>query len=393
MNALGVAARPGTMNEAKLAALLNDASIDQILALDISLHIIAWNKACEGITGIPRQVAIGRTFIDVHPKAADYPAIMEGIIHGLKGLKSFVSWEASTYMDGYFEHHFVPLKAEDGSAVGVLIVIHDVAHRIKAEQELKRLNAELAKKNKELQRKTDELANFNQIASHDLKEPLRKIYTFIEMVATREGQKISDTARSNLRRAQCAVQRMGLLTDDIVTFSLVTASNQQLARIDLQQALEEVKCTYTKTIAESAALVEAGGLPIIVAYGELVKLLMQHMLGNALKFQAGGRRPQVSITYSRVSGASLQAQGAERDAYYHGLCFKDNGIGFAQEYTERIFGMFQRLHPQGVFRGTGMGLPICRKVAEAHEGFIEVSSEEGAGSAFTCYLKDFGTTA
>lgn len=378
MKALEVATRPGTINESKIAALLNDASIDQILALDISLRIIAWNRACEEITGIPRQVAIGKTFIDVHPGATDHPAIMEGIIQGIKGFKSFASWEAGGYMNGYFEHHFVPLKAEDGSPVGVLIVIHDVAHRIKAEQELKRLNTELA--------------NFNQIASHDLKEPLRKIYTFIEMVATREGQKISDTARGNLRRAQCAVQRMGLLTDDIVTFSLVAASSQQLALVNLQQVLEEARRTHAKTIAESAAVIEATELPTIRAYAEMVGLLMQHLLGNALKFQAEGRPPHISINYSQVSGALLQAQGAERDAHYHCLSFRDNGIGFAPEYTEKIFGMFQRLHPQGVFKGTGMGLPICRKVAEAHEGFIDVSSQEGAGSVFTCYLKDFGAT-
>lgn len=392
VNKLIAAPNREAIGEAKLASLLNDASIDQVLALNTSLHIIAWNTACEQISGIPREAAIGKTLMDVHPKVVDFPAVMEGIVNGIKGFKSFTTWEKSAYTAGYFEHHFIPLKADSGSVIGVLIIIHDVAHRIKAEKELQSLNRTLQLKNKELQRKTEELTNFNWIASHDLKEPLRKIYSFIEAVATQEGQKISDTARSNLRRAQSAVQRMGLLTDDIVTFSQVTAPTEQLSAVDLHEVLEAAQQKHRKLIEDNGAVIQAEQLPAIVAYPHMVGLLVQHLLGNALKFQAAGAKPKVSISYALVPGRELCWPDVEGDAQHHCLSFADNGIGFALEYAEQIFGMFQRLHPQGTYKGTGMGLPICRKIAEAHKGFITVKSEEGAGSTFTCYLKDVDST-
>jgi signal transduction histidine kinase len=375
---------------AQLASLLYDASIDQILALDTSLRVIAWNKACEQATGISKREAIGAIFTQLRPAAAGFPAITEAIEMARKGFKSFVPWEKGSYGGGYFENHFIPLRAEgeDGPVTGVLNIIHDVAHRIKAEKELRMLNRALTSKNKELKQKTEELANFNWIASHDLKEPLRKIYTFIEMVATKEGQKLSDIARSNLRRAQSAVQRMGLLTDDIVTFSQVTAANEQLIEVDLGEVLDAARQKHERTIRDTGAVIDADALPEITGYPELLQHLLYHMLGNALKFCEEGSIPKVRIGYAYVAGKNIHLPEAVMEDNYHCISFKDNGIGFDPMYSEKIFGMFQRLHSQGTYRGTGMGLPICRKIVEAHEGFISVESAEGQGSTFSCYLKD-----
>jgi signal transduction histidine kinase len=374
------------LNEANLAVLMNDASIDQIMALDTVLRVIAWNKSCEDVTGISRESALGCTFNEVRVGADAFPEIGEALQQALKGFSSFLPWEKGAYA-GYFEHHFIPLKSKE-EVIGVLVIIHDVAHRIKAENQLQKLNRILAQKNKELQQKTEELTNFNWIASHDLKEPLRKIYTFIEMVATKEGIKLTDAARTNLRRAQSAVQRMGLLTDDIVTFSQVAAANEQLAAADLAEIMRQCVEGNSKTIENSDALVEIAPLPVIQGYPGLLKLLFSHMLSNALKFQKEGTRPRVKIGYALVEGGNLNNGEADAEASYHCICFEDNGIGFDMMYAERIFGMFQRLHQPGKYKGTGMGLPICKKVAEAHEGFITTRSAEGAGSIFSCYLKD-----
>ncbi len=368
---------------------MNDASIDQILALDTNLHVIAWNKACEQVTGISREEAIGKPFTEVREGAQDYAHIMEALQMALKGFKSFITWEQGSYGGGYFEHHFIPLRADEGEEVtGVLNVIHDVAHRIKAEKELQALNRALTLKNRELKHKTEELANFNNIASHDLKEPLRKIYTFIEMVATAEGQKLTDVARNNLRRAQSAVQRMGLLTDDIVTYSEVTVPGEQLSEVDLRHIFLFAQHQYQQAIDDSKAVIAAEVLPVIVGYRDLLRHLWYHMLGNALKFHEQGAKPQVHIGYAYVSGKEIRLPEADAQAFYHCISFKDNGIGFDPAFSEKIFAMFQRLHPPGVYKGTGMGLPICRRIVEAHEGFITVQSKEGKGSTFSCYLKD-----
>ncbi len=367
---------------------MTEASIDQILALDLSLKITAWNRACEQATGIPREEAVGRLFTELAPRVVDFPFVMEALVNALKGLKSFVPWEKGGYATGYSEHHFIPLRSE-GGVIGVLIVIHDVSHRIKAEQELQRLNRALARKARELQAKNEELTNFNWIASHDLKEPLRKIYTFIEMVATKEGIKLTDAARTNLRRAQSAAQRMGLLTDDIATFTQVAAPSEQLGYADLQELLKETKVHHKRTIDNDAAIIESEPLPVIRAYPGMLQLLFNHMLGNAMKFQAEGSRPKVSVGYTKVAGSETGHPEADAGAEYHCISFTDNGIGIDPVYSEKVFGMFQRLNQQSNFKGTGMGLAICRKVAEAHEGFITLKSEEGEGAAFSCYLRDF----
>src|SRR5690606_1176339 len=182
---------------------------------------------------------------------------------------------------GYVENHFIPLReaGDGGRVVGVLNIIHDVAQRSTAEKDLQALDRALQLRNRELKRKTAELANFNWIASHDLKEPLRKIYTFIEMVATKEGQNLSDTGRSNLRRAQSAVQRMGLLTDDIVTFSQVTAASEQLREVDLNHVFLFAQHKHQRTIEDTSAVVTAEPLPVIAGYPDLLQHLWYHMLG------------------------------------------------------------------------------------------------------------------
>lgn len=370
-----------------LFELINDANTDQCLVLDTELRIISWNLACEQVTGISKASAIGKRYHDLHPDAVIAPAVAEALELALQGMKTFVPWEQGSYNGGYYEQHFVPLRNSDGGMIGVLNIIHDVAHRIKAELELKRLNKTLSHKNKELRHRSEELASFNWIASHDLKEPLRKIYFFIEMVATKEGAKLSDTARSNLRRAQSAVQRMGLLTDDIVTFSEAVAPSETMAAVDLQEIHASAYKLHRKAIEDSAAEIATDTFPTITAYPQMLQHLWNHLLGNAIKFHEEGQRPRVEVRYREVAGDTLNSLDADRNAVYHCLSFRDNGIGIDTEYFEKIFGMFQRLHPQGTYRGTGMGLPICQKVAEAHGGFILLESKAGEGSVFHCYLE------
>ncbi len=375
------------LNDARLAIMMNDASIDQILALDLSLKITAWNRACEEVTGIAREEAIGKLFTELMAGVVEFPHVMEALVKALKGLKSFVPYEKGAYRQGYFEHHFIPLRSSQG-VIGILIIIHDVAHRIKAELELRRLNTALEHKAKELQEKTDELTQFNWIASHDLKEPLRKIYTFVEMVATKEGIKLTDAARTNLRRAQSAAQRMGLLTDDIATFTQVAAPSEVLTDVPLDKVMESAIAKHQRGIDNNGAEIDYPPMPVIKGYPEMLKLLFGHMLSNALKFHAEGAQPKITVSYAVVEGAGLRHPLVSADANYHCITFQDNGIGFAPEYSEKIFGMFQRLNPESAYKGTGMGLAICRKVAVAHGGFITATGEEGVGATFSCYLED-----
>lgn len=373
-------------SQAQLAQELNDASIDQILAMDNDLCIIAWNRACEQVTGIAKYNALGRKFFDVLPAAQNYPQVVEALNNALKGFKSYLKWEHGSYNGGYFENHFIPLKNDRGEVTGVLNIVHDVAHRIKAERELEGLNEELWKKNMELTQRNAELANFTAIASHDLKEPLRKIYTFAELIMTHEAHKLSDAGRSNFRRIQKAVQRMGLLTDDIVTFSEVNKIDEKRTVIDLNNLLLMALHPFQAIIAHTEALILSAPLPQISGYDTALLHLFRQLVSNSLKFQPEGNKPRINIDYELVQGKVVKHQEALPNAQYHCIRVSDNGIGFEREYAERIFGMFQRLHREGAFKGSGMGLAICKKAVQLHHGFITADSEPGEGSTFSSYL-------
>lgn len=370
----------------RLSQMMNDAGIDRVQALDTELRIVTWNRMCEEVTGLSRANVIGNAWLDVFPAAREWPAVMEALQRALQGHRSFVPAERGAYEAGHFERHFVPLKDEDGLLQGVLVIIHDVAHRVKAENELKILNRELQQKYRELQRANAELATFTHVTSHDLKEPLRKIYTFVELTITEEQGRMSDKGRSNLRRVQSSVQRMGLLTDDLVIFSEISAGNEPSELLNLNEILAEARKPLQKTIAETNAVIEAQELPAIWGPRRQFTLLFQHLLSNAVKFVEPGREPHVRIEASVVAGSDVPSADANPDTDYTMLCFTDNGIGIEPEFRDKIFALFQRLHARGEYGGTGIGLAICKKVVEHRGGFITVESEAGKGSRFCCWL-------
>jgi len=181
---------------------------------------------------------------------------------------------------------------------------------------------------------------------------------------------------------------MGMLTDDLITFSEVTAPREQLSEINLRHAFLFARHQLQRAIEESGAVIETDTLPTIYSYQDLMEHLWNQLLSNAIKFHAEGSTPHVQIGYRYLQGKDINIATADPTVHYHCIRFKDNGIGFDPIYSDKIFGMFQRLHTRQHYKGTGMGLAICRRIAEAHEGFITVDSVEGEGSTFYCYLKD-----
>lgn len=377
----------GSTNLLQLAftQMMDDASIDEIKTLDTNLRVVTWNHICEAVTGIPREEAVGKEFLEIYPQAKSFPAITEALQQALLGRRSFVPHEKAAYLNRHSEHHVVPLKDENGTVQGIMMIIHDIAHRLAAESRLAGVNRELQQKVRELQRANSELATFTHVTSHDLKEPLRKIYTFVELTITEEHGRLSDKGRSNLRRVQSSVQRMGLLTDDLVTFAEVSAGDEEAEWLDLREILEEAQKPLRKSINETGATVDIGELPKVFLPRRQAVLLMQHLLSNAVKFVAPDATPKVKVEGSTVQRESVPASDAA-DSDFWCIKFSDNGIGIEPEYHERIFTLFQRLHAKGEYSGTGIGLAMCKKIVERRGGFITVESTPGAGSCFTCWI-------
>ena len=371
---------------ARLAESITDASIDSMVALDRNLRIISWNDIACIWSGKSSEEVMGKAFFEVFPNAMATPGLHDGIKKALEGLKSFLPSTPDFYLTGYFETYLVPLKDNSGAITGVLQLIHDVSHRIKAENELKELNHQLCTQNRALQHANEEMATFAKIAAHDLKEPLRKIYTFAELIKVQEAALFSYKAKSYFRSIQKSVQRMGLLTDDIVNFLSLNRSGETFTEVDLSTILAEVIAEFRLEIADKNAEITNTMLFRINGYPKAIKQLFTQLISNALKFQERDNKPRIEIGCEKVESDVIPFAERGQHEQYYCLIFRDNGIGFEPEYSHRIFGLFERLHPQGTFRGSGMGLAIALKAARMHEGFMKAESEPGKGSTFYCYL-------
>jgi signal transduction histidine kinase len=243
--------------------------------------------------------------------------------------------------------------------------------------EVRRSNDELRNYAARLERSNKELQDFASVASHDLQEPLRKIQAFSDRLRTRCAAALDDVGRDYLDRVQNAARRMQTLINDLLTFCRVTTKAQPFVPTDLKGAALEVISDLEVRIEQVGGRVELAELPTVEADPLQMRQLMQNLIGNALKYH----KPEVPPVV-RVSGKHLADQSRE-------LCqilVEDNGIGFDEVYADRIFTIFQRLHGRTEYEGTGVGLAVCRKIAERHGGSITARSRLGEGSSFTVTL-------
>jgi PAS domain S-box-containing protein len=260
---------------------------------------------------------------------------------------------------------------------GSVATYEDVTQTVRAEEALRDYATKLERSNRELQ-------DFASIASHDLQEPLRKIEAFGDRLVARCGEEISDTGRMYIDRILDAAGRMRCLINDLLTYSQVTTMARPFAPVDLGQIAREVMSDLQVAVEQAGAKIALGDLPVIQADATQMRQLLQNLLSNALKFRCEGRPSRI-----RVTGLLYTPEHAEHGMGAARLCeitVADNGIGFSQQYADRIFGIFQRLHGRGEYPGTGIGLATCRKILERHGGTITASGRPGQGATFICTL-------
>ncbi|MEA5513401.1 PAS domain-containing protein [Nodularia sp. UHCC 0506] len=235
----------------------------------------------------------------------------------------------------------------------------------------------------ELTRSNEQLQEFAFIASHDLQEPLRKIITFGDRLKTTCEHDLSAPGRDYLERMQNAAFRMQTLIKDLLTLSRITTRAQPFVVVNLTHIIQEVLSDLEVSIQQTNGRVEVGNLPTIKADPLQMRQLLQNLIGNALKFHRPQIPPVVKV-YSEI----LPNQSDQNSVVYDTcqITIEDNGIGFAQKYVDRIFNVFQRLHGRNEYKGTGMGLAICRKIIERHHGIITVESQPGEGAKFIVTL-------
>jgi PAS domain S-box-containing protein len=262
----------------------------------------------------------------------------------------------------------LPMRDQDGRVTSLLSVSQDITSRKQAEFRLKNYAAKLQNSNRELQ-------DFAYVASHDLQEPLRKVYVFGDRLKAKFGNALPADGQQYLERMQESTRRMQTLINDLLAFSRVATQVHPFVLVNLADVAKEVLSDLELRIQQSGGRVEVGELPTLEADARQMRQLLQNLVGNALKFHQPNTPPAVQIR-----GELLPESEACR------ITVTDAGIGFDEKYLDRIFQVFQRLHTRGTYEGTGIGLAICRKIVMHHNGEITAQSKPGEGATFIVTL-------
>jgi PAS domain S-box-containing protein len=273
------------------------------------------------------------------------------------------------------------LVHKDGKAVwthlrAVVVEGHDV-RTVEDITEAKRA-VELGLLAEKLELRNQDLLEFTEIASHDLGEPLRKIEAFGERLATRYADKLDAEGQDYIARMRSASLRMQRLIDDLLSLACVgetMGETSSFKPVALDEIAAEVLADLEVLIEETSGKVTIGKLPTIDAEPTQMRQLLQNLIANALKFHRDGETPIVSVSAQVAPDESLCR-----------IVVEDNGIGFAARHAERIFTAFHRLHPRNVYEGSGIGLAICRKIADRHHGTIVAAARPSGGAQFTVTL-------
>jgi two-component system sensor kinase FixL len=369
--------------QARKRAIL-ESSLDPIITINHQGVITEFNKAAEQTFGHLREKVLGSKPSDVlFPAAASageqdrinrYLDVGEGSMLGRRVEVTAVRANGET-----FDAEMAMTISHEQGAPVLTFFIRDVSRRKKAEQEQSRYAAELERSNRELEQ-------FAYVASHDLQEPLRKIRTFGDRLQMKCADKLDEVETDCLLRMQSAAARMQTLIDGILSLSRVTTQGQNFVVVDLAEIAREVVSDLEVQIEKAGGRVEVGHLPALQADPLQMRQLLQNLIANGLKFHRIEEPPVVKVQGRFVHGREHRKSGVSVAQEQCRIIFEDNGIGFEQKHHERIFGVFQRLHPRDVFEGMGIGLALCRKIVERHGGTITARSVPGQGSVFEVLL-------
>ncbi len=254
---------------------------------------------------------------------------------------------------------------------------NELVERKRVVEELRQRGAEMKVLVAALERSNRDLQDFAYIASHDLQEPLRKIQAFGERLSKKYASSLGEEGQDFLQRMNTSAYRMQAMINDLLAYSRVSTKGDVFSRVDLNRVIREVMLDLELRLHETQGQLFISTLPVIDADPSQMRQLFQNLITNALKFHCPGIPPVV-----RVSIANQPPQPTADGAQMVSISVEDNGIGFEEKYTDRIFQPFQRLHSKNQYEGSGIGLAICRKIVERHGGSITAHSQPGQGSCF-----------
>lgn len=329
------------------------------------------------------------------------------IVHQEDRIDNLLQWKKAVKLgqEFVFEHRFrrhdgeyrwqlsraTPQKDSDGVVkmwVGTSTDVHDRKMFIsELEHKVQQRTKELTLMNHELIKTNLELGQFAYVASHDLQEPLRKIQMLSTRIFELEAATFSDKGKDYLQRLQASSVRMQQLIADLLAFSRANVVEKHFEKTDLNQVLGNVKEQISELIQQKGAVIVSDTLPELEIIAYQFEQLFTNLISNSLKFTKPGIFPVVTISSGKLLGEdAFPVAGLQSGRRYHFIRLSDNGIGFDPQFSGRIFQVFQRLHGRDKYEGTGIGLAICKKIVENHQGTIVANGETGLGATFTIYI-------
>ncbi|MDQ5823109.1 MAG: ATP-binding protein [Chloroflexota bacterium] len=362
--------------QAQFLDLIHDA----VILRDMEDAIIFWNRGAEELYGWSHTEARGR--VSNVLLQTQFPHPVEDIT---AELLSNGRWEGEMVQSGrdgsriIVSSRWTLLRSTQGQPLATFQINTDITERKLIEEKLQAFTIQLQRSNRELE-------EFAAVASHDLQEPLRKIQAFGNRLSVKYGHSLDEDGRDYLNRMLTSAARMRILVDDLLDYARLTIKSRHYAKVDLGALCQEVLSDLGQQIEQAGGRVEVGDLPTIEADAMQMSRLLQNLISNALKFSPEGVPPSIKVSARLVDGLVDPCLSDLAATEHWEIRVQDQGIGFDAKYLDRIFAPFQRLHGRNEFEGTGIGLAICRKIAESHWGSITAESAVGKGATFIVTL-------
>ena len=351
-----------------------------IILLDKDGTILNWNKGAQKIKGYKDEEIVGKNFSVFYLEDDRRNKLPEELIQlaEREGRAMHEGWRKRKDGSKFWGSIVITaLHDRDGNVIGFSKVTRDLTERKLAEDTMRQHAAELEMKNKQLEQ-------FAYIASHDLQEPLRKIQTFIQVLEKKLGE--PEARQKYFNKIDSSAKRMADLIQSVLNYSRLSQNEDELIPTDLNVILENVKGDYELQIEEKNAVIKSDSLPFVKGEPLQLHQLFANLIGNSLKFSKTD--PRITISSRTLQPDEIQKikPSLDNTRRYVQLSFKDNGIGFEQQYAEKVFTIFQRLNSREEYSGTGIGLALCKRIVDHHHGHIEAVSTLGQGATFFIYL-------
>ena len=353
--------------EKEFAEAVVNSSLVLTAVFDPEMRFIGYNDKCEEEFGLKREQVLGQRFDEVMPQVKG-SLTYNSILRAFKGEFVHNPQYRSPVTGDFYESFMRPLRNENGEVYAVLMTAHNIHGFIQANAELQKSNADLEQ--------------FAYVASHDLQEPLRKVLLFTDRLNEELLDKSESVARY-LDKINSATRRMSNLIRDVLSYSRL-ARVQSFGPTDLNEVISQVRVDLELSLKEKNGVIITDSLPVINGNALQLSQLFSNLVSNALKFSE--QQPVVQVRAAEATSEELTSEGLTAPGSFVKIQVIDNGIGFEPQHASKIFTLFQRLHQDPKYQGTGIGLALCKKVVINHNGSIRVDSTPKVGTTFTVFL-------